>query len=60
MYLLKGGVNMNTEKKEDLMKENTNAQVEEIADLTVTDEQARQAIGGATPKLMEALATGQH
>lgn len=37
---------MNTEKKEDLLNEKINSQAEEIADLPVADEQARQAKGG--------------
>ncbi len=37
---------MNTEKREDLMNEKINPQAEELADLPVTDEQARQAKGG--------------
>ena len=37
---------MNTEKKEDLLNEKINSQAEELADLSVTDEQARQAKGG--------------
>jgi hypothetical protein len=45
-YSLKG-VNMNTKKREDLLNEKTNPQVEEIADLPVTDEQARQSKGGS-------------
>ena len=37
---------MNTKKKEELLKEKINPQAEELADLTVTDEQALQAKGG--------------
>jgi len=38
---------MNTKKREDLLNEKINPQVEEIADLPVTDEQARQSKGGS-------------
>lgn len=38
---------MKTEKQENLMKENINPQAEELNDLPVTDEQARQAKGGS-------------
>jgi hypothetical protein len=37
---------MNTKKREDLMNETINPRVEDLADLAVTDEQARQAKGG--------------
>ncbi len=37
---------MNTRRKEDLLKEQINPQAEELGDLAVTDEQARQAKGG--------------
>ena len=37
---------MNTKKREELLKEKINPQAEELADLTVTDEQAQQAKGG--------------
>jgi hypothetical protein len=37
---------MNTKKREDLMNEEINPQSEELADLPVADEQARQAKGG--------------
>ena len=38
---------MHTKKREDLLNEKINPQVEEIADLLVTDEQARQSKGGS-------------
>jgi len=37
---------MKTEKQENLMSNKINPQAEELADLPVTDEQARQAKGG--------------
>jgi hypothetical protein len=45
IYFLKG-IKMNTKKREDLMNEKINPQAEELADLPVADEQARQAKGG--------------
>jgi hypothetical protein len=45
IYFLKG-VKMNTKKSEELLKEKINPQAEELADLTVTDEQAQQSKGG--------------
>ena len=43
---------MNTEKKASMKNEKIAPQVEEIADLAVTDEQAEQAKGGPQPVLM--------
>ena len=46
---------MNTEKKETLSIENTNPQAQELADLFVTDEQAKQAIGGSGDRPTESI-----